>query len=387
MEIRTAEILTRLPKQFFAALTAKAATLSASGVDVINLGQGNPDLPTPPHIVEALRTAALDPKTHGYGPFRGMPDLKRAICAYYEREYGVILDPEREVAVLFGGKAGLVEISQCLLNPGDLALVPDPGYPDYLSGIALAGADYYPMPLREENAFLPDLSAIPAAVAARAKLLFLNYPNNPTAAVADSSLFEQTVAFAKSHEIAIAHDFAYGALGFADKPRSFLQTRGAKEVGVEFYTLSKTFNMAGWRVGFALGNETIIEALNLLQDHYFVSLFGGIQRAASAALLGDQSCVENLNNVYRLRRDAFLDELTAAGYRTLPALGSFFVWLPTPKAMSSVAFADRLMEMEHVVVAPGVGFGEMGEGYVRVAMLTDVERLREAARRIARTVF
>lgn len=374
----------RLPQQFFASLTSRAAVLIASGRDVINLGQGNPDLPTPRHIVEALQTAAQDPTTHRYPPFRGLPALREAICTFYAREYGVQLDAQREVAVLFGGKAGLVEISQCLLNPGDIALVPDPGYPDYLSGIAVAGADFVAMPLAEKNGFLPDYRQVDLQVAERAKLMFLNYPNNPTAAVATSTFFEETIAFAKRHDIVVAHDFAYGALGFSGVQQSFLQSPGAKDVGVEFYTLSKTYNMAGWRVGFALGNETVVELLNTLQDHYFVSLFGGIQRAAATALLGDQGCVRELRDTYRSRRDAFLNALKRLGYpRLLPAEGSFFVWLPTPPGTTSVAFAERLLQEQGVVVAPGIGFGEAGEGYVRVAMLAPEARLEEAAARIA----
>lgn len=385
MRIEPADVMGRLPQQFFASLTSRAARLAQSGRDIINLGQGNPDLPTPAHIVGALQQAVEDPSTHRYPPFRGLAELREAICTFYAKEYNVSLDPTREVAVLFGGKAGLVEISQCLLSPQDLALVPDPGYPDYLSGIAIAGAGYATLPLREENGFLPVYADVDEDVARRAKLLFLNYPNNPTAAVADSAFFAQTVRFARQHQIVVAHDFAYGALGFSGAQPSFLQTPGAKEVGVEFYTLSKTYNMAGWRVGFALGNEEVIELLNALQDHYFVSLFPGIQKAAALALTADQTCVSSLRDEYRRRRNAFLEELRALHYpRVLPAPGSFFVWLPTPRASSAVAFAELLMEEEGVVVAPGVGFGEMGEGYVRVAMLAPETRLREAARRIAK---
>jgi len=380
--VRPASLMGRLPVQFFAALTQRAAALSTSGVDVINLGQGNPDLPTPPHIVEALRAAVLDPMTHRYPPFRGLPELKVAICQYYESVYAVTLDPEREVAILFGGKSGLVELSQTLLDPGDVALVPDPGYPDYLSGIALAGASAVTLPLLEEQGFLPDLGSVDPDVARRAKLLFLNYPNNPTASVATKGFFADVVTFAERHGVIVAHDFAYGAIGFEERPPSFLQTPGARSVGVEVCTLSKTYNMAGWRVGFALGHADVIEQLNLLQDHCFVSIFGAVQKAACAALTGSQDSVLELRKTYERRKDAFLDELRSNGIRTLAPGGSFFVWLPTPAGIGSIDYAERLMQTAHVVVAPGVGFGEAGEGYVRVGMLADEARLREAARRI-----
>lgn len=375
----------RLPTQFFASLVAKVNRVRASGADLINLGQGNPDLPTPAHIVKALQEAAEDPIHHRYPPFTGLPALKAAIADWYRREHGVMLDPEAEVAILFGAKAGLVEIAQCLLDPGDVCLVPDPGYPDYWSGIALAGAEMVTMPLLRENGFLPDLARIPPAARQRAKLMFLNYPNNPTGACAPEAFFDDVIRFADEHNIVVAHDFAYGAIGFdGRKPVSFLSRPGAKEVGVEFYTLSKTYNMAGWRVGFALGNRDVIRLINLIQDHYYCSLFGAVQMAAVAALTGPQDCVRELVATYQRRRDALYDELRAAGWDLLPCEGSFFAWLPVPKGFTSAAFADLLLEEAHVAVAPGIGFGACGEGYVRVGLLAPEARLREAARRMAR---
>ena len=385
MQFQPADMLKRLPEQFFARLVGKVAAKIRAGHDVIILGQGNPDLPTPPHIVEALKKAADNPKLHRYSPFRGYGFLRRAVAEFYRREYGVTLDPEREVAVLFGAKAGLVEISQCFLNPGDLALVPDPGYPDYWSGIAIAGAEMGRMPLTAENGFLPDYSMLSARQLERAKLMFINYPNNPTGAVASREFFRETVEVAAKHGILVVHDFAYGAIGFdGKKPVSFLEVPGAKEVGVEFYTLSKTYNMAGWRVGFAVGNESVIEAINLIQDHYYVSLFGAVQAAAADALLGPQDCVKELVSTYERRRNAFIGKLREAGWEVQPPAGSFFCWLPVPKGYTSESFADLLLERVHVAVAPGNGFGEHGEGYVRVGLLTDESRLAEAAERIAR---
>jgi len=372
-----------LPEQFFARLVAKANAQAAKGRDIINLGQGNPDQPTPPHIVASLREAAANPLYHRYPPFGGYPFLKQAVAKRYKEDYNVDLDPETEVAVLFGGKTGLIEISQCLLDPGDIALVPDPGYPDYWSGIALAGGRMSLMPLKADHAFLPDYSAISPSDAEQAKLMFINYPNNPTGAVADAAFYRDTVAFAERHGIAVVSDFAYGAIGFgAERPVSFLQTPGAKDVGFEIYTLSKSYNMAGWRVGFAVGNAELIGLINLIQDHYYCSLFGGIQEAAATALTGPQQCVLDLNATYELRMHALFAALEGIGWRAERPGGSFFCWLPIPAGTTSVAFADRLLEEADVVVAPGAGFGTHGEGYVRLGLLADETRLEEAVRRI-----
>ncbi|MBH8607263.1 pyridoxal phosphate-dependent aminotransferase [Thermoactinomyces sp. CICC 10521] len=384
-QFEVSDALKRLPQQFFAKLTGKARAFVAAGHDVINLGQGNPDLPTPPHIVEALKRAADNPEYHKYSPFRGYDFLKEAVSAFYKREYGVDLDPVKEVAVLFGGKAGLVEISQCVLNPGDVALVPDPGYPDYWSGIAMAGAEMAKMPLIAEHDFLPDYAFIPEETLNRAKLLFLNYPNNPTGASATPEFFQETVRLAEKHGICVVHDFAYAAIGFDGvKPPSFLSIPGAKEVGIEIYTLSKTYNMAGWRVGFAVGNAQVIEAINLIQDHFYCSLFGAVQEAAKAALLGPQTCVSELASTYERRRNAFIGRLRENGWEVKAPSGSFFCWLPVPNSLSSEQFADSLLNEAHVVVAPGIGFGEHGEGYVRIGLLAPEERLIEAADRIAK---
>lgn len=377
------EALGRLPKQFFAGLVAKAQRLISEGHDVINLGQGNPDLPTPEHIVKSMQKAVANPQYHKYSPFRGYPFLKEAAAAFYNREYGVDLDPEHEVAVLFGGKVGLVEISQCLLNEGDLALVPDPGYPDYLSGLAMAKAEIEKLPLLAENQFLPDYRRIAPSRADQAKLMFLNYPNNPTAAVATEAFFEETAAFSRKHEICVVHDFAYGAIGFDGlKPRSFMQTPGAKDVGIEIYTLSKTYNMAGWRVAFAVGNASVIEAIHLLQDHFYVSVFGAVQEAASEALLGTQQCVNERVAVYERRRDILVAGLREAGLQVNCPQGTFFVWLPVPEPYGTEEFADLLLEQAKVVVAPGMGFGSCGEGYVRIGLVAEEARLAEAAERI-----
>ncbi len=383
--IRQATRLQRLPSQFFARLVAATAALQAAGHDVINLGQGNPDLPTPEHIVEAAGRAGKNPAMHKYIPFSGLRSLKEAAAGWYNKKYNVALDPEHEVCILIGAKLGLQEISLCLLDEGDICLVPDPGYPDYWSGIELAGGRRVPLPLLPENRFLPNLTALDKEVADAAKLMFLNFPTNPTGAVAPPEFFQQVVEFARAHQVVVAHDLAYGDLVFDGKPPvSFLQTPGAKEVGVEFCTLSKSYNMAGWRIGFVAGNREVIASMNLLQDHLNCSQWGAIQEAAAVALSGPQDSVQALCAEYERRRDTWLKATRAIGWEIPPSAGSFFVWCPVPKPFTSEAFADLLLRECHVVVAPGVGFGPAGEGFVRVSLTAPQERLELAAQRIGR---
>ncbi|MED1469755.1 pyridoxal phosphate-dependent aminotransferase [Bacillus salipaludis] len=377
-------LLENLPKQFFASLVKKVGQYIKAGHDVINLGQGNPDQQTPKHIVEKLKEAAEKPINHKYSPFQGYQYLKQAAAEFYQREYGVSVNPDKEIAILFGGKAGLVELPLCLLNPGDSILVPDPGYPDYWSGVALAQAKMVSMPLREKNHFLPDYEELTQEALINAKLMFLNYPNNPTGATATEEFFTETVKLANEHNLCVVHDFAYGAIGFdGEKPLSFLQVEGAKEVGIEIYTLSKTYNMAGWRVGFAVGNESIISSIELLQDHLYVSLFGAVQEAAAEALTGPQDCVWEQNQLYERRRNILIDGLRTIGWEVTAPKGSFFAWLKVPTGFTSEEFANLLLDQAHIMVAPGIGFGNFGEGYVRVGLLTDEERLKEAVRRIS----
>jgi len=383
MNLKPSKLLENLPKQFFASLVMKVNESIKNGHDVINLGQGNPDQPTPNHIIKALQNSVENPITHKYSPFRGINSLKQAIVDFYKREYDVDLDPEEEVAILFGGKAGLVELPLCLCDEGDTILVPDPGYPDYLSGIALSKTVPYTLPLIEENHFLPDYQKIPQDVLDASKILFINYPNNPTGAVATSDFFEETVQFAKNNQITVCHDFAYGAFGFdGKKPISFLQTPGSKECGIEIYTLSKTYNMAGWRVGFAVGNKEVVSAINLLQDHLYVSLFPAIQEAAATALTESQESVKELLSLYEERRNVFINGCREIGWNVTAPAGSFFAWLKVPNGFTSSEFADLLLEKAHIAVAPGNGFGEFGEGYVRVGLLTDTSRLEEAISRL-----
>lgn len=386
MHFQQSDLLKTLPKQFFASLVSRVNAKIAAGADVINLGQGNPDLPTPDYIVQAMQQATAVAADHQYSAFRGEMRFKTAIAQFYFDTYGVVLDPATEVAVLAGSKIGLVELPLALMNPGETLLLPNPGYPDYWSGAALGRVAVEQVELKRENDFLIDYDDIPADVAQRAKFLYMNYPNNPTGAVATADFYEQTVAFAKQNQVGIISDFAYGAIGFdGHQPRSFMQTPGAKTVGIETYTFSKTFNMAGWRVGFAVGNADMIDAINVIQDHLFVSLFPAVQDAAIAALAhyhDQNSAVANLVQVYQQRRDAFIQAVRTYNWEPYVPKGAFYVLMPVPAGYTSASFAELLLEEANVAVADASGFGEAGAGYVRVSLTTDTTRLVEAARRI-----
>jgi aminotransferase len=387
MEFAQSHLLDTLPKQFFANLVAKVNQKISEGVDVINLGQGNPDKPTPDYIVKSTQKWVADPKTHKYSPFQGLPAFKQAAADFYAEKYGAHFDPESEVAIFGGSKIGLVELPWALMNPGDTYLLPDPGYPDYFSGAALGDVKFTTVPLLEENNYLPDLKAIPEAVARKAKFFYLNYPNNPTGAVATREFYEELIAWAKKYHVGIISDFAYGAIGFDGKaPLSFMQVPGAKDVGIEFYTFSKTFNMAGWRVAFAVGNADIIGALNLIQDHLFVSLFPALQYAAIDALKDParDEAVAQIVHRYEERRNAFVNAAKKIGWQAFVPRGTFYAWMPVPKGYTSEQFADLLLEKAGVAVAPGNGFGKHGEGYVRIGLLMAPERLEEAVARIGK---
>lgn len=387
MKFEESQLLQGLPKQFFASLVAKVNQKVASGVNVINLGQGNPDKPTPDYIVKSTQEKVTKPINHKYSQFRGLHELKVAAVDFYQEKYGATFEPESEVAILGGSKIGLVELPWALMNPGDLFLLPDPGYPDYLSGAALGRVEFQTVPLLEENNFLPDVDQIDEAVAKKAKLLYLNYPNNPTGAVATREFYEHVVEWAKKYHVGIISDFAYGALGFdGQAPISFMEVPGAKEVGIEFYTYSKTFNMAGWRLAFAVGNPDIIEAINLIQDHLFVSVFPAIQEAGVDALRDPQRDEEIAKIVarYEQRRDAFVAASAKIGWQAIKPGGTFYTLMPVPAGYTSESFADLLLDKAGVAVAPANGFGRHGEGYVRIGLLVSPERLVEAVERIGK---
>ncbi|KRL04035.1 pyridoxal phosphate-dependent aminotransferase [Liquorilactobacillus oeni] len=383
MFFEESKLLKNLPTQFFATLVQKVNQKVAAGKDIINLGQGNPDQPTFNYIVKAMQAETNKPRNHKYSQFRGLHSLKVAAAKFYKQNYNVELDPEKEIAILGGSKIGLVELPWALMNPEDLLLLPDPGYPDYLSGVSLGRVNYKTFPLKLENRFLPDYSQVDKESAQKAKFIYLNYPNNPTGAVADKKFWDETVAFAKQNHIGVVSDFAYGALGFEGyKNPSFLQAEGAKNVGIELYTFSKTFNMAGWRIAFAAGNASMIEAINLIQDHLFVSVFPAIQEAGVTALSNEEEEVSHLVGIYEKRRNTFINAAEQIGWKAFIPGGTFYAWMPVPKGYDSVSFADLLLEKADVAVAPGKGFGKMGDGYVRIGLLVSQERLTEAIKRI-----
>ncbi len=381
--MKVANRVRNLPLYMFAELDRKVSAKRASGADVISLAVGDPDLPTPRHVVEALQEAAEDPTTHQYPSYYGLPAFRLAVAGWYERRFGVKLDPDTEVLPLVGSKEGLAHLSFAFVDPGDEALVPDPGYPVYTTGTLLAGGRPVSMPLSPDAGFLPDLNAL--APTDRTKVLWLNYPSNPTAAVADPSLFDRAVDFAARHDLLLCHDAAYSEITFDGYVApSVLQADGAREVALEFGSLSKTYNMTGWRVGFAVGNARAIQALSTLKTNMDSGIFNAIQRAAVAALEGPQDHVEEMRATYQKRRDTVVSALQEVGLLVEPPLGSIYVWAPTPDGQSSEEFAQGLLDEAAVVVSPGTGFGRHGQGYVRISLTVADDRLEEAMGRIRR---
>jgi LL-diaminopimelate aminotransferase len=379
--MRLAKRVENLPPYLFAELDRRVAEKRATGADVISLGVGDPDLPTPEHVVEALREAARDPATHRYPSYYGMPELREAIAAWYARRFGVALDPESQVQPLIGSKEGLVHLCLAMIDPGDRALVPDPGYPVYGIGTGLAGGEPVPMPLDASNRFLPDLDAI--ELQDPTKILWLNYPSNPTAAVADSGFFEGAVAWARRHDVLLCHDAAYSEITFDGYVApSVLQVTGGADVAVEFGSLSKTYNMTGWRIGYAVGNPEAIQALAAIKTNLDSGVFDAVQRGAVAALTGPQDHVEAMRAMYQKRRDVVVAGLQDAGIEVEPPLGSIYVWVPVPEGRTSESFATELLEEAAVVVAPGTGYGAHGEGFVRISLTIADDRLEEAMDRV-----
>ncbi len=374
--------LRALPPYLFAELDRKKEALLKKGVDVIDLGVGDPDLPTPKRVVERMREAVLDPSNHRYPSYEGLREFREAAARWYLRRFGVELDPSREVMALIGSKEGIAHIPLAFVNPGDGVLVPDPGYPVYSAATILAGGTPHPIPLLEERGFLPDLPAIPKDVAKGAKLLFLNYPNNPTSAVASKGFFEEVVAFAKEFDLIVCHDAAYSELYFESPPPSFLEAEGAKEVGVEFHSLSKTYRMTGWRIGFVVGSEDVIRGLRGVKTNVDSGVFQAIQIAAIEALEGDQRDVEEGREIFRRRRDLMLKELGALGLEVFPSPATFYLWVKVPQGHTSTSFCELVLLEAGVVFTPGVGFGKYGEGYVRIALTVGEERLEEALERL-----
>jgi LL-diaminopimelate aminotransferase len=352
-------------------------------VDVIDLGVGDPDLPTHPHIVEALREAVCDTKTHQYPSYAGMPEFRKAAAEWCKKYKGIDLDPATEVLSLIGSKEAVAHIPLAFVNPGDVVLYTEPGYPVYRIGTMFAGGEPYPLPLTIENNFLPDLDSIPEDVLKRAKLLFFNYPNNPTAATADMKFFEKVVKFCKKHDIIAVHDNAYCQMTYDGyEAPSFLAADGAMDIGMELYSHSKTYNMTGWRLGFAVGNRDLIKGLGKVKSNVDSGVFDAIQRAGIAALNSSQNCVAEANEIYKERRDALIEGLTAMGIEVKPPKATFYIWAPVPKGYTSINFAKLLLEEAGIVATPGVGFGDAGEGYIRFALTKPVDRIKEAVERM-----
>ena len=378
-----ADRLKALPPYLFAELDRLKRAQIAKGADVISLGIGDPDRPTPEHIVRAAQEAVANPANHAYPSYEGMPRFRQTCAAYMKARFDVALDADTEVVSLIGTKEGIYHFPFAFLNPGDVCLFTDPGYPVYPAATVMAGGVPYPVALREENDFLPDLKAIPADVARRAKLFFVNYPNNPTSKVAEKSFYEELIAFAREYDVIIASDVAYAEFyPEGQKPLSFLQLPGAKDVGIEFHSLSKTYNMTGWRVGFAAGHPDLVAALGKIKTNVDSGIFQGVQEAGIAALGGPQDCVADMRSLYKKRRTLLEASLQKAGLKIACSEGAFYVWVKVPAGLTSQGFTVKLLEQAAVVCTPGNGFGAAGEGYVRFTLTAPEARLEEAAHRI-----
>ncbi len=383
MKIEQADRLKALPPYLFAELDRMKAEVAARGIDIISLGVGDPDLPTLPNIIDRLKKAVDNPVHHQYPSYEGMPSFRKAVAQWYGERFGVKLDPAREVVSLIGSKEGIAHAPLAFVNPGDVVLCPDPGYPVYSIGTMFAGGQAYMMPLLEENLFLPDLSAIPDDILERARIMFLNYPNNPTSSVAAREFFEKVVAFASEHSILVCHDAAYTEVYYdGEPPMSFLEVPGAREVGIEFHSLSKTYNMTGWRIGWVCGNADAIGAIGRIKTNIDSGIFQAIQEAGMEALQGDQQPVDELRRIYQSRRDLACDILSKNGFSFMVPKATFYLWAHTPEGLSSARFAGRVLQETGVVLTPGNGFGDHGEGFFRISLTVNEERLQEALGRI-----
>ncbi|NQT09765.1 MAG: LL-diaminopimelate aminotransferase [Desulfobacteraceae bacterium] len=388
IKIEKSDRLNSLPPYLFKEIDRKKEEVRKSGVDIIDLGVGDPDMPTPLHIIEALNRAALDPANHRYPSYTGMDDFNKAVARWYKRRFNVDIDYKKEVVTLIGSKEGIAHIPLAFINNGDIALVTSPGYPVYDIGVKFAGGQTYFMDLLKQNNFLPDLGAVPKEIAPKAKMMFINYPNNPTSAVATGEFFEETVAFAEMNNIIVCHDAAYTEMAFDGyKPKSFLETAGAKDVGIEFHSLSKTYNMTGWRIGFAVGRAEVIQALGQVKSNIDSGAFQAIQIAGIAALEGDQTCLKETNSEYTSRRDILVDGLVNLGFSVERPKATFYLWIEVPQGYSSAETASRLLTEAGIVVTPGNGFGAAGEGYIRMALTVGKQRLKEVIERIGSVGF
>ena len=385
------EVATRiktLPPYLFAAIDKMKQEAIARGVDIINLGIGDPDLPTPIPIIESLANAARDPKHHQYPSYEGMLSFRKAVAGWYKRRFNVTLDPANEVLTLIGSKEGIGHIHLAFVDPGDVVLVPSPGYPVYPVGTGFSGGQSHIMPLTKMKGFLPDLGAIPNDVAKKAKLMWLNSPNNPTSVIMTKDYFQWVVDFAQEHQIIVCHDAAYSEIYYdGHRPASFMEVEGAKDVGVEFHSLSKTYNMTGWRIGFAVGNKDVLAGLGKVKSNLDSGCFEAVQEAGITALGLDDSMTDGLRKNYQARRDTLIPGLKSLGLEVDPPPAAFYVWVTVPKGYTSTSFAAHLLEKTGIVTTPGNGFGAPGEGYIRMTLCTSKERLAEAVERIKKAGF
>ncbi len=376
-----------LPPYLFASIDKMKQEATQKGVDIINLGVGDPDLPTPPNIVKRLQTAAEDSRNHQYPSYEGLLTFRQAVSRWYQRRFGVVLEPTSEVLTLIGSKEGIGHFPLAFINPGDVVLIPNPGYPVYHAGTLFAGGVSYFMPLLKENSFLPDLSRIPQGVLKKAKVIFINYPNNPTSATADRSFFEEVVAFAKKQRLIVCHDAAYSEIFFdGQRPPSFLEVKGVKEVGIEFHSLSKTFNMTGWRIGFAVGNPKILAALGKVKSNLDSGVFQAVQEAGIEALGCEDRIFEEIRKTYQERRDLLVPGLKLLGLEVDLPKAAFYVWVSVPRGYNSAKFTALLLSKAGIVTTPGNGFGDFGEGYIRMTLTVKKERLAEALQRMGQII-
>ena len=382
--MKLARRLDKIPPYLFVEISRKIAAKKAQGIEVISFGIGDPDIPTPPHVVERLRETALDAPNHRYPESDGLPEFRQAAADWYQRRFGISLDADKEVLSLIGAKEGIGHAALCFLDPGDVALVPDPGYPVYSVGTWFAGGECHWMPLLEENGWLPDLEAIPEDVARAAKVMWLNYPNNPTGAIAESDYFEKVVEFAARYDIAVLHDASYTEVAFDGyKPSSFLRTPGAMEVGMEFHSLSKSYNMTGWRLGVAAGNADMIDALMVVKSNLDSGVPQAIQYMGIEALKDPLDAIDQRNAIYQRRRDRVLETLRGIGLHVDPPKAGLYVWARIPHGYTSAQVAESLLEQCDIVVTPGNGYGAYGEGYIRLTLTIDDEDMERGLQRLA----
>jgi LL-diaminopimelate aminotransferase len=378
-----AKRLGQIPPYLFAEIDRKVQEKKKAGVDVISLGIGDPDLPTPKRIVSVLQEAAADPENHRYASYFGLAELRGAIAKWYQDRFGVHLDPQTEVLPTLGSKDGISHVPLALVDPGDVVLAPDPGYTVYVTGALMAGAEAYHMPLTAENGWLPDLDAIPPDVAERARLMWLNYPNNPTAAVADREFLQRAVDFCRDHGIILCHDAPYSEIAFDGyRPLSLFEIDGAKEVGLEFHSLSKTFNMTGWRIGWVCGRADLIALIGQLKTNIDSGIFQAVQWAAIEALNGGEEETRASCAVFARRHRLVADTLNSLGWSIKPPRATFYVWAPVPKGYDSIGFAGHVLDQVGVNITPGVGFGAHGEGYFRLSVTAPDARIAEAMKRM-----